>query len=346
MGNRLLQYLPFREFFLSAPKAPENPKPLTAAIFNDTAIARHYGCELVMAQLKQQLLDVGITTIWTRSVNTDWRLDRDLILELPRPDIVIVNGEGSIHHTARNNRAQSLVQLGNFVRTQLDVPAVLLNTTLHAMQDSDREYLREYDAIYLRSRASKRILARIGLHNGKVVQDLTLCTTPPASGEPRRGVLSTDSTIPAITALLDEESKRNDWHYMSMAHKGARPHALDAGLWAQSPPMAFIDHLQKHSYAVTGRFHCATLAVLTKTPVVAIESNTPKIRSLFQDVFGDTKRILPPEKLKGLDLSQFDYTAAELRKIDRFLLAHRKQAAAMFRSVRNLAANQDKLHRA
>lgn len=292
-----------------------------------------------MEQLKQQLRYVGIATIWTRSVNSDWRQDRDVLLKFPRPDIVVVNGEGSIHHTARNSRAQSLVQLAEFARRQMGVPAVLVNTTLHAMQDEDAHHLRAYNSIYLRSEASQRILTRMGVDTGYVVQDLTLCATPEDCRHRRRGVIATDSTIPAITELLDGASKRNGWEYLSMVHKGKRPEALDARLWAVSPAAAFIEHLQTHRYAVTGRFHCATLAILSKTPVVAIESNTPKIRSLFKDILGDTRRILPPEELKNLDLSQFEYTDIELEKIDKFLAKHRKRAAAMFQSIRDLALN-------
>ena len=54
----------------------------------------------------------------------------------------------------------------------------------------------------------------------------------------------------------------------------------------------FIKWLCSKELVITGRYHTVTLCILTRTPFVAIESNTPKITALLKDVFDDNSRVI------------------------------------------------------
>ena len=61
----------------------------------------------------------------------------------------------------------------------------------------------------------------------------------------------------------------------------------------------FIHEIINHQFVITGRFHTVTLCIKTKTPFLAIESNTPKISALLNDVFGNKKRLISMEQLEA-----------------------------------------------
>lgn len=80
---------------------------------------------------------------------------------------------------------------------------------------------------------------------------------------------------------------------------------------------------------ITGRYHTATICLLTRTPFVAVESNTPKISALLQDVFGANERIIYDPSFvhpKGEIMTRFSaYSEKETALIDLYL----KKAASL-----------------
>lgn len=77
---------------------------MKVAVYNDcfTPRYKHFGCELVMETIKDQLERVDIEYIG--SITKDEIRDKSKINELfDKSDLVIVNGEGSFHHNRRND---------------------------------------------------------------------------------------------------------------------------------------------------------------------------------------------------------------------------------------------------
>jgi hypothetical protein len=77
---------------------------MKVAVYNDcfTPKYKHFGCELVMETIKDQLQRVGCEYIG--SITKDEIRDLNKIKTLfDRADLVIVNGEGSFHHNRRND---------------------------------------------------------------------------------------------------------------------------------------------------------------------------------------------------------------------------------------------------
>ena len=77
----------------------------TVGIFNDTSISGHYGCTAVMKTLTSELQQRGVKPAYLWPVAEDWKPHRAL-LEQYRPDIIVVNGEGTLHHSRDRKRTR------------------------------------------------------------------------------------------------------------------------------------------------------------------------------------------------------------------------------------------------
>ena len=107
-----------------------------AVILNDTSFESHHGCEVVVENIKRLLFKNGIETISTNSVGVDWEQNKVFIRKLCESDIVVVNGEGTIHHS--QPRALELSSITRYVKRHLNIPVVLINSTI---QDNDDEII-------------------------------------------------------------------------------------------------------------------------------------------------------------------------------------------------------------
>lgn len=325
-------------------------RPYRVAIFNDTRRTSHYGCEFVMETLIAQLRARAIEPVFFWPMGEDWRGRPAVDRALRRVDAVIVNGEGSIHDSARRERAHYLTEIAGHARDHAGIPAYLVNASLHALEDSVIGKLRRFDAIYLRERRSLEALAGSGIA-AAVVPDLTLLVAPPPPAE-RSGVLGTDSVKAEVARGLKALCRERGWHYSKLTH-AARPRLAEYGLrydtlrrqakWLHAAltgrntrhRRAFLAWLAGHALLCTGRFHAVTLALATRTPFVAVESNTPKISGLLEDVFGDARRVVPLAAMAGLaDPAALAWRPEEEAALDGFLASARRRSDAMFDAIR------------
>jgi len=100
------------------------------AIFNDTSASKHYGCVLVMHNLKKILLKNNLKPVFFWPVGRDWRPFAEKIKNNCNYQAIIVNGEGSIHNSKNRLRAVYLSELATFSKNQLKIPSYLINATV------------------------------------------------------------------------------------------------------------------------------------------------------------------------------------------------------------------------
>jgi hypothetical protein len=67
--------------------------------------------------------------------------------------------------------------------------------------------------------------------------------------------------------------------------------AIETGISEHKLRLVNVYKEDENKLTITGRFHIVTLALPAYTPMIAIESNTPKISYILIDIFGDTERI-------------------------------------------------------
>lgn len=148
---------------------------MKVVIYNDTRERSriHFGCQLVMESFLYQLNRVGIEVIGTLNIE-DVRKGNISYRLLDRADLVIVNGEGSLHHDRRND----LVSIAD------KYPSVLVNSLFQENKKIDAEALSKFKDIRVRESFSLAEVNRLGVANAKVMPDVIF--TAPLLKESRR----------------------------------------------------------------------------------------------------------------------------------------------------------------
>jgi hypothetical protein len=321
------------------------------AIFNDTRRTSHYGCEFVMQTIEEQLGRRNIQPVFHWPMGRDWRDGIRDFGVFHGVDAIIVNGEGSIHHSATNARAHYLTETARYFSKNHGIPSFLINATLYEIGDDIVSNLAHFAGIWLRESSSRDLLRGRGV-SASVAPDLTLMVDPPVTQSRPFPVLTTDSVIRSVSTRLKELAREKKWHYSKLTHAG-RPLPQDQfgalevmrryAKWLAALATRkntrnrheFLRYMSSHHLVCTGRFHAVTLALATQTPYLAIESNTPKISSLTRDVFGTLDRVVPLAELDSVnDPLAYGWSRQEREALSAFSLSSRRSIALMFDEIR------------
>jgi len=324
---------------------------MKVAIFNDTRTTSHFGCMLVMRNLLRELKDAGIEVSWTYPVSTDWRKNKRTILKKPKVDAIIVNGEGTIHRAEERKFAMALASLAKFAAKKMDTPCYLLNATLHKNSPRVYELISHYRAVYVRDQKSLQELNEAGLA-GKYVPDLTFAGDSKAPAKATTGACVIDSAVKEDSAALKaySEDKKIPFRSMIVARPGnakfirsPRPYVKNVYRWLKSErrvstdPDTYILYLRDHSLVITGRYHTVTMCVKNQIPFVALESNTPKVNSLLNDIFSNDLRSMTMTEVEKLEpLTGKPFSDQEIESMEAFCDMARDSIRSM---IRNIAAD-------
>jgi len=323
-----------------------------AALINDTSRVGHHGCTVVMRRIAALAAAAGI--------EVRGRYPADMPPEhLPWGDIdlVMVNGEGSLHGDRRV--AFDVARWGAEARRRA-MPSALINTVYQNNGEAIADLIRAYDLVFCRESASRAALTRAGIP-AETVPDLSLTWRPRSAAGAGNHVVFGDSTIRATTRRLYEVARAIDaprftlmtepprlpdqpWSNRKhiLRHRWLRlvaplglssPH-LGSGAKVFPDPETLVRWLSAEAAVlVTGRFHAACIALDLGLPVLAIRSNTHKIEALFADV-GLEDRMIDLEDLPALardgTLATRTFTSDERTRIAAFLADGERRATAMF----------------
>lgn len=321
------------------------------AVFNDTrARTAHYGCNIVMKQIEHFLAENGLCPAFFWPVGVDWRENLDKMPGRDEIDAIIVNGEGSIHNSATRDRSHALAELAYFALEKYNAKSFLINSTLYNNDSKLYEKLSRFTKVYVRDSASKHEAEKFGVACS-VVPDLTLSYTYTEPQVTRSGIGVTDSVVGRDSKKLFDLAVRNGFEFHRMVNSdysalglllsGQISKALSAfkrgDLVRDTTSVRsrnaeeFLRWLSGKEFIITGRFHSVTLCMITRTPFVCAESNTPKISSLLKDCFGETSRVIDLLVLENP--VRVDFTQNEHEKLNSFLLYSNSQATQMFQEI-------------
>jgi polysaccharide pyruvyl transferase WcaK-like protein len=342
--------------------------PVNVAIFNDTNLKSpgHYGSSLVMNNLVEKLRKNNLNPVFFWPVGIDWRNKTSIIKNNSDFAAIIVNGEGSIHSNRSKGKPNYIVEIAQFAKNELNLPAYLVNSTLHNNTPDLYEKIKHFKHIYVRESSSYNVLKNANIES-VIVPDLTF-STPIAKKEETNGELSwiiTDSTNNDLRKYLKNKSVDFDMEYISMkvdnefsplsrffnkCHRFAKKKNLKIleniflmpektektikqlpGIFKKPHSNSFkphvdydwfIEKIKSSRFVVTGRFHTVTICIKAETPFVALESNTPKISALLDDIFGSQERLITKKDLDkfGNDIPDkfLKYSETELEAIRKF----------------------------
>lgn len=289
--------------------------------------------------------------VWKSNVGVNWKY----LTNLPKRgdvDAVIINGEGTMHHSSRNQRALILAEIPDFASNTLGVPTFLINATLFENTSEYYESLRSIRLIFVRDSMSLIEIKKNGL-DGIVVPDLTLAYQYPPQSHPRHLNISTDSVKPDVSTGLIQIAKKLDFHFCPIQYTGFRLSDIIAPVRLRRKIFrylresliyksifrkhdTFLTTLRQSRFLISGRYHAVTMAILVGVPFVAVESNTPKISALLYDVFGSERRALRDlSSITEFSLKDLiDWSNLEKEQVDDFRCCAQRRVSQMFLTIR------------
>ena len=325
-------------------------------VLNDTDInGYHFGCTKVMETIRSHLDRRGAVVEASVKVAIDWRDQHPDLAK--NANLLIINGEGSLHHGSR--RSRWLLEAAAAVKAEGGKVA-LINALWQDNPADWGELIKDIDILSCRDARSATEMAKdTGRQDIRFFGDLTMCATSPALPSKRQGLLIGDSVNEGITnqlAALAHETVNAETIPVTTSLKlvPARAKGLRRAVrlvkakvkqreyLAQNPSARFLvgpdDYISKLSHkelSITGRFHAVCLAVLTRTPFIAISSKSWKNEALIADLGLSPERQIDRNDLTLATIQSRDwsYTAKELANIDAQLCDWRGQADQLFDDI-------------
>lgn len=330
-------------------------------VLNDTRGDRHFGCTAVMRALEAGLAGAGLEVVLSLGTHVDWQSHAGFGRALKSAQLVVVNGEGTLHHD--RPVGLRLLEVAAAARAA-GVPSALVNAGWQANGEAYAHAARAFDLVSARDSLSAAELRAAGIHC-RVVPDLSLNTAAPPA-EARAGIGVTDSvdsevalslarlrrTLGAATVSIHERPRgfRGRWRFQRDI-LGKRDLARPVGAWRRLSARreqlgasgdsleGFVTGLASLALLVSGRFHACTLALVAGTPFIAAGTNSHKISALVQDVgLADWRNGPLPDPPGLAEVARAGWSAAEREAAADYVAQARQQAQALFRDLGQLAA--------
>ncbi len=328
---------------------------LKAVILNDTRGDNHFGCMRVMRILEENLVARGIDVTATSLVRNDWSRDQRFLVAMQTADLIIINGEGTLHHGSKQG-SKLLEVIDHPARGT--TPVALINAVYQDNPTAWSVQLSRMSLLMARdSWSAKELSTAIG-RAVDFVPDLSLAEGPISLNPSvqRNRLLVGDSVNRYITKqMLRFVDARQDANFLPIltSIKPPKPHyppplralrqayidvhAATFGLGHRrtqfnATEAGFVSSLATGYLHLTGRFHSICLCLATATPFLALESNSWKISALLRDFGLSTDRIVTFEQAcdRLANNEVLDFTEEEQQKINSGLLASKRKASDLF----------------
>lgn len=348
---------------------------LNAILFNDTSFEQHHGPQLVVKQIYELAKQHNINIIRTCPFRHDWRSDSSLKKQILHSDLCIVNGEGTMNSDAR--KALRLGELAKYCGEQ-GIPCFLINS-LYDNNRALNDYMPFFTKIYVRDTLSQAKLSHIGIES-TYVPDLTL-SYPFQSNEKRtdtlvsccsvidRGYrafqLSRDLegvdflSIKAPTVLqfrkkiflygIKSIARRMKFEWrrligktlLALHNTTPKNFAYITNATSIRTIDQFLKKLAQAKIVVTGRFHGVTLCLVSRTPFLAYDTKTHKIKALLQEL-GMKDRLVdtPDQAISNAIARNYAFTPEELERLERFLAFSKEAANNMFAEIEAMVSKR------
>lgn len=304
------------------------------AVFNDTAPSRHFGCEAVMAAIETNVAARSGHIIHRHSVGNPWETDPAALKAIEDADIILVNGEGTIHHGTP--AAASLARLAPYCRAR-GKRCYLINAMIQSNKPAIMSDLAAFDAVWVRERQSAQEAEQSGVP-AELCGDLTFFHDLPRHEDGKGRGLVLDSADPRITTRMAKIAATLKADFVAMRHnkKGMKAYRKQPLRWRYEAgkPTAlvrgiitfrqFAAFLAGRPFLVTGRFHGLCFAINSRVPLVAVPLSVWKSDALLRDIG------LPPTRLFRDDAIPKPFSAQEETLISAYLADIRGRIAAMF----------------
>ncbi len=210
-------------------------------LVNDTSDSGHFGCQLVGKAYRDLLDERGVEII-----KTQYRREPLDKKACDKADLVIVNGEGCIHH----GKYEELLEIGS------QYPAILMNCSIQDLASNPYTDLRAFKRVTVRESYTADYLKRVVDFDADIVPD----------------VIFYHKLRRIHSAGFDEIFTSDD---------SIREYK-DYTAGCKDPD--FLGRLSYHKRASVGRFHAACACAMMGVPFTAWRGNTWKVEGLMHDM--------------------------------------------------------------
>lgn len=335
---------------------------LKAVFLNDTSGHHHFGCFRVMRTIEDALKARGIEVTAKSLVRQDWQRDAGFLSALRAADLVVINGEGTLHHGSRH--AEKLLRI---VRdpNRGNTPIVILNALF---QDNPPEWDQLLNEIALISVRDSRSFAELkDRYSGELHQTLDFSLFEPfvnVGGTERTSLIIGDSVFSDVTedlATLSDNSAADTFLPIVRTIKSSKPQLspvrrmvreavifMHRNLFRLRHPKTryckseyeYLQVLSKGKLHITGRFHSVCFSLLTKTPFLVLSSNSWKIEALIEDLGLSSARVMKFEDIRRSiqRAENHDFSESEISSIESGLSRNREMINLVFNRVAELAS--------
>lgn len=332
-------------------------------ILNDTSHEAHHGCEVVVGNIKKLALKNGMEVIDTHPVGVNWEKSQTFIESISKCDLVLVNGEGTLHHAQL--RARELITIAKYVKESVGIPVVLINSTYQDNGDEMAEYTKYFDLVYVRETLSKNHLEKYNIQS-KVVPDMTFYSKFDLSEKVvSEDIGVSDSVYIELSEELFELCIGNNYKYfpaltspkirLNSVGNIARylkhsvfvsikfllyklglkfSHQIVRAFFYVGNYQDYIQEISRLNFLIAGRYHSLCFALKTLTPFVAIKSNSHKIEGMLHDIGIGEKRIIDRHNLNQFHMEEF--SEDEIDKILTYVDNAPLQIEVMFEEIRGI----------
>jgi polysaccharide pyruvyl transferase WcaK-like protein len=282
----------------------------------------------------------------------DWTRDGPILDALRKAQVIVINGEGTLHDGAPQG-----AKLLEVVEAAQGVPVALVNAL---WERNPPEWTARLAGMALVAARDSRSAAAMTSAIGRPVRwlpDLSLSAPAELAAHPRDGLIVGDSVRADSRRLLARAAQDLGATYLPTKTLSGTLWQVGVlrtllwrgynGVWRGSVPrfeMAaneaeYLVHIASAEGHVTGRFHAVCLSMLTETPFFALASRTSKIETLLADAGLGHDRLVSADDLAALTAATAvrPFSGAETAALRDFRAMAVTEAARLFADIRGLA---------
>ena len=343
-------------------------KTKSIVVLNDTSYESHHGCILVMRNLKKLAHKNNLKILATNPTGKDWKKNQLILKQIPKCNLVLVNGEGTLHDA--QPVARDLITIAKYVKDNYKIPVVLINSTYQNNGSLMAKYARYFDLIYVRETLSKKDLDKYNIKS-KVVPDLSFYTKFKQLKKNKNTQIGvTDSTYNDEWVWLLKFAIKNNYRYLPILTfpkikiekirtlvsflrfklfkhivpllklSGINfPHRIQKMFFYIDSYEKYINEISNLNFLIVARYHTLCFALKTQTSFLALEKESFRMRGLLDDIGIRRRRIIRSLYLNKITLEKFNFnkfTKNEKERIRVYTESAPQRIDIMFREILNL----------
>jgi polysaccharide pyruvyl transferase WcaK-like protein len=327
-----------------------------ALIVNDTSLALHHGCNLLMNTIKHNFFLNKI--IISGSIFNEEQIKFSKInkKKIKKSDIILINGEGTIHRNIDNDnqKVNEIINFINILKKKFKKKIFIFNASFSNLTKKDLRTLKKVDAIFVREKFSYVHLKKNNI-NSYIIPDFVLLSKKLYNNNynynNNNNIIVTDSSIKKNNLTMKLFAIDRNFIFLPMLYNfGILRYIkyllkffyikfnLEFFLFIiyklkNKKDNEYFNKIINAKFVITGRFHCICFCIRNKIPFYALKGNTHKVNGLLK-LAGLEDRLVDYDDLHKL--KKFNcFTQTEEKKIDKFLLYSKNKFKFFFKKIKN-----------